>query len=53
VIPLHSSLPNPLPNLLDITQLPLSGFLPPGFLAAPKAFNLIFRPQIFQNTPDR
>jgi hypothetical protein len=37
---------------LSITQLPLVGFLPPGFLAASKAFSLVFRPQVLQNTPD-
>jgi hypothetical protein len=45
-------LPNSLPNSFDITQLPIGGFLPPGVLPAPKAFNLILRPQIFQNSAD-
>jgi hypothetical protein len=41
-----------LPNSFDITQFPISGFLPPGALPAPKAFNLIFHPQVFQNSAD-
>lgn len=45
-------LPNSLPNSFDITQFPISGFLPPGVLPAPKAFNLILHPQGFQNSAD-
>jgi hypothetical protein len=45
-------LPNSIPNSFDITQLPLGGFLPPGVLAASEAFNLFFRPQIFQHPAD-
>ena len=45
-------LPNSLPNSSDITQLPIGGFLPPGILAASKAFNLILRPQVFQDAAD-
>jgi hypothetical protein len=43
---------NSLPNSFDIAQLPIGGFLPPGFLAASKAFNLILRPQTFQDGAD-
>ena len=45
-------IPNSLPNSFDIAQLPIGGFLPPGFLAASKAFNLILRPQAFQDAAD-
>jgi hypothetical protein len=46
-------LPNSLPNSIDITQLPPGCFLPTGVLATSKAFNLIFRQQIFQNAADQ
>ena len=45
-------LPNSLPISFDITQLPPGGFLPPGILAASKAFNLILRSQVFEDAPD-
>ena len=45
-------IPNSLPNSFDIAQLPIGGFLPPGFLAASKAFNLILCPQAFQDAAD-
>ncbi len=37
-----------LSNSIDITHLPLGGFLPAGVLAVSKAFKLIFCPQVFQ-----
>ena len=41
-----------LPNSFGITHLPLGGFLPSGILTASQAFDLIFRPQVFQDTSD-
>lgn len=46
------TLPSSLPNSIDITQLPLGGFLPTGILAAAKALNLIFCPQVLQHPAD-
>jgi hypothetical protein len=50
--PQADSLPNSLPTSFDITQLPLGSFLPPRVLTASKAFNLIFRPQVLEDTAD-
>ena len=46
------TLPNSLPNSIDITQLPFGGFLPPCVLAASEAFNPILRSKVFKDTAD-